>query len=689
MNYLVGVDIGGTFTDLVCVDEEGNVRAIKTPSTPKSPGNAVIDALGKVAASLDMKLLEFLPNVTRICHGTTVTTNAILTGNGARVGLLTTQGFTDILEIRMGMREDTYDYAVSQPPPLVPRYLRKDIEERVKWNGEEVTPLNKEDVREAVRYFKQQGVEAIAICYLWSFQNSEHEKQTAEICREEFPEAYLSVSSEISPEIRDYRRVSTTVINAYVGPALSRYVLKLEQELKDSGYTGKFLITQSSAGVMSPGVAAKEAMRTVLSGPACAPAAGVFISSAYGLDNLMTIDMGGTSFDVALIKDGKPWMSPETKVAGFYLLRLPLVDVNTIGTGGGSMAWLGPGGALHVGPQSAGAEPGPASYLKGGEEPTSTDADLVLGYLNPDFFLGGEIKLSKEAAQRVIKEKIAEPLGMTVVEAARSIRRIIDSSMADGMSAVSVRRGEDPRRYTMVAAGGAGPVHAAALAKTLEMRQILVPRFSSIFCALGGVISDLRHDFVQTIISRTSTINFAELNRKYQKMENEATEMLLTEGCSASDIYFRRSVDMRYLRQFHEVDVEVPNGSLGPGQLTEVVDLFHQTHESLYAYRDVVETEILNIRLAAFGKVVKPSLKEYPYEGKDASKHLKGKREVFFEEADGFVATPIYDGDTMMPGNLIKGPAVVEQRTTTIVVPPGCTLEATSYGDFLIKVQEQ
>lgn len=688
MKYIIGVDIGGTFTDLLCINEFGDLTVVKVPSTPANPGIAVINALERTAASLGIKVTEFLSDVIRICHGTTVSTNTILTLSGAKVGLLTTKGHRDSLEIRMGIREDQYDYTIPMPPPLVPRHLRKGIDERLNWNGEEMTPLNKEEVRDTVKYFREQGVNSIAICFLWSFRDPTHEQEAAEMCRKELPGAYLSLSSVVLPEIRDFRRVSTTVINSYVGPALSRYILDLQQKLKKIGYTGDFLITQSSAGVMSPEIAAEQAMRTVLSGPACGPAAGVFICEPYGLKNLMTIDMGGTSLDVSLIKEGRPWMTSETKVGNFYYLRLPMVDVNTIGAGGGSYAWLGPGGVPHVGPKSAGAHPGPACYMSGGEEPTCTDADLVLGYLNPDFFAGGEIKVSLELAKKAIREKIAEPLSIDLIEAARSIVRIINSNMVDGMSAVSVRCGEDPRRYTLVAAGGAGPVHAAALAKALGMRQVLIPGQSSVFCAMGAVISDLRHDFVETLTVKTSKIDFESLNKVYQMLERKANDMLTVEKIPREGRYFRRSMDMRYIRQFHEVEVEVPNGLLGPVQLTEVVNRFHEIHEALYAYRDVVETEIMNVRLAAFGKVVKPAIKEKPYEGKDAHKHIKGKRDVFFEEAGGFIATPIYDGDAMMDGNFVEGPAVLEERTTTIVVPPSFSIEVTKYGDFLMKVPE-
>jgi len=365
LKYVVGIDVGGTFTDLVCIDQNGATDVVKLPSTPANPGISIINSLKKLSDNLAIRFSELLPKVDRICHGTTVSTNAILTMSGAKVGIITTKGFRDIIEIRTGIRENRYDYAVPMPEALAPRYLRIGVEERIKWNGEIQTPLNEQEVREAIRYFKNNGIETIAICFLWSFKNPAHERQAAEICRDEYPEAYISLSSSVLPEMREYRRFSTTAINAYVGPALSRYINYLLKELREAGYTEELLITQSSAGVMSPEIASEQAMRTVLSGPACAPASAVYIGGLYGFNNLITTDMGGTSFDVTLIKDAKPWMTDETDVAGLYRIRLPMVDVWTIGAGGGSIAWLGVGKTLHVGPKSAGADPGPACYGRG------------------------------------------------------------------------------------------------------------------------------------------------------------------------------------------------------------------------------------------------------------------------------------------------------------------------------------
>lgn len=688
MKYVVGIDIGGTFTDLVCIDEAGNLTIAKTPSTPADPAIAVIDGLTKIADVFGKSLKGFLPDVVRLSHGTTVSTNTVLTWTGAKVGLLCTKGFRDILEIRFGIRENVYDYRVPQPKPLVPRYLRVPIEERYKWNGEEIAPLNENEVRQACKYFKEQGVEAVAVCFLWSFRYPDHEKRAAEIVREELPDAYVCASVDVQPEVREYWRMSTTVLNAYVGPALSKYMVHLVNELKNAGFRGVMLITQSNAGVISPEVACEQAVRTLISGPASGPGAGLFLTKPLNINNLITIDMGGTSFDVCLVKEGTPMMATASAVGGVYHLRLPLIDVNTIGAGGGSIAWLDSLNVLHVGPQSAGADPGPACYGKGSMEPTITDADLVLGYLNPDYFIGGEMKLNPELARKSIKEKIADPLGLDLVEAARSIKAISDHAMVDSISTVSVRRGEDPRRYTLVVAGGAGPVHAASLAKELGIRNLVIPRWSSVFCALGGTIADLRHDYVTSVISRSSIIDPAVLRGAYATMKKTGNDTLEREAIKVKDRYFMGSLDMRYEAQYHEIEIPVDEDELTEAGIPVIVDRFHQRHEELYGYRDVTDTEIINIRLAACGRVVTPSRKEQAPVTKDASKYVKMTRDVYFEEDGGFVPTPIYDGDAMEVGNLVHGPAVIEQRTTTIVVPPKAKLEVNSYGDYMMELPE-
>jgi N-methylhydantoinase A len=640
-----------------------------------------------MAASMGDDLKGFLGDVTRICHGTTVSTNTVLTWTGAKVGMLCTKGFRDILGIRFGIRETPYDYTIPAPKPLAPRYLRVPIEERIKWNGEVVTPLNEAEVRDACNYFKEQGVEALVVGFVWSFKNPSHERRAVEICKEKLPDVYVCGSCDIQPEIREYWRMSTATLNAYVGPNLSSYLKNLVQTLDEAGFKGQLLITQSNAGVIFPEIAMEQAVRTILSGPACGPAAAAYLASPINLRDLITIDMGGTSFDVCLIKDGQPCTALETAVGGVYHLKLPLIDVHTIGAGGGSIAWLDKMNVLHVGPQSAGADPGPACYGKGGTEPTSTDADLLLGYLNPEYFLGGEMSVDIGLAQKAVKEKIADPLKMDVIDAAKAIRKIIDHSMSDAISQVSVERGEDPRRYTLVAAGGAGPVHVASLAKGLDIKQVLISKTSSIFCALGSIIADLRHDLVRSVITKTSQANVSMLNEAFRDMKGIGDQYLEREAIDPGDRYYVKSIDMRYKGQFHEVELPISEADLSEEEINHIIDEFHNKHEELYAYKDVVETEVINLRLAAHGKVVSPTRKTMAHKSSDASKFIKGKRDVYFEEKYGFVPTTLYDGDLMEAGNIIDGPAIVEQRTTTIVVPPDARLEVTTYGDYFMKLK--
>lgn len=693
MNYVIGVDVGGTFTDVVCLDEKGQVTISKTPSTPSDPSIGIMTGLSKVADNLGTAFHPFLKKTTRITHGTTVSTNTVLTWTGAKVGLLCTKGFRDILGTRFGIRENPYNFTIPQPDTLCPRYLRVPIEERIDANGSEVVSLNETDVIRACEYFLEQGVEAVAICFLWSFKNSDHERQALALCREKMPDTYVCASCDIQPEIREYWRMSTTVINAYVGPKLSSYLKHLQQALNKEGFEGQLLVTQSNSGVIYPEVAMEQAVRTVLSGPACAPAAAAHVGKSFELKDVITVDMGGTSFDVCLIKDGKPVTALESAIGGIYHMKLPLVDVRTIGTGGGSIAWIDNMNILHMGPQSAGASPGPACYGKGGTEPTCTDADLVLGYLNPEYYLGGEMRLHPKLAHQAIKEKIADPLGMEVTQAAFAMRRIIDHHMVDGISIVSVQRGEDPGNYTLVVAGGAGAVHAASLARGIGIRRLLIPNTSSVFCALGGVIADVRHDLVASVTTRSQNANLSQLNETFAGMRQQGHLYLEREGVKPNDRYFRYTIDMRYKGQYHELEVIVPPTALseagalkGKEAFEAIIEEFHHMHETLYSYRDTAEIEILNLRVAACGRVHTPGIKEEFFVGKEATAHQKGNRAVFFEKVNDFIDTPVYDGDRMEVGNEVKGPAIIELSTTTIVVPPKGRLEVTPYHSFMVDI---
>lgn len=688
--FEVGVDIGGTFTDLVAIDEEGNRTVIKTPSTPADQSIGMVNALRQAAEKLGMNFSEFLGKVSRICHGTTVTTNAVIVRSGAKVGMLTTKGVRDIIEVRKGMREleYLYDYTWPQPEPLCPRNLRKPITERIMADGSVVTPLNEEEVRGAVREFKTKGIEAISICFLWSFRNPSHELLAAEMCRQEFPEAYLSLSHVIAPVLGEYLRFQTTTVNAYIGPIIRKYMTSMQETLRKAGYKGPLLIVTSSGGVMTPEAIMTKAVVTLTSGPASGPIAGIWYGKQYDMDSLITIDMGGTSFDTSLVKKNEIAIRPGQVVAGVYHLSLPTVDIHAIGAGGGTMAWLDGAGGVHVGPQSAGADPGPACYMRGGTAPTITDANLVLGRLNPDYFIGGKIKLNKEASIKAIR-KIADPKGMTVEEMARAIITIATVNMADAIGVITVQRGENPRDYGLLVGGGAGPGHVALLAKNMEIKKAIIPRESSVFCAMGGIISDVRHDYIKNVEKPTHEIEWDSVNSIFKNMKDEADEVLTVEGVPENRRSYRLSADMKYVGQFHVIDVlwpERPSNLYSKEDIPEINMRFHKRHETLFAHRDEMEkTFISNLKLSAFGTVAAVTNKLKATGDKNPSKYLKGKREVWFEEA-GFILTPIYDGDALVAGVEVKGPCIIEQETTTIVVPPEHTVNVTEYGDFMMTV---
>jgi len=584
--------------------------------------------------------------------------------------------------------EYLYDYTYPQPEPLCPRNLRIPIQERVQADGSVFAPLDEKQVRNAVKKFKEKGVEAIAICFLWSFRNPTHERRAAAICREEFPEVYLSLSHETAPILGEYLRFQSTIVNGYVGPIIKKYMTSMRKTLKEAGYKGALLIVTSSGGVMSPEAIMEKAGVTLTSGPATGPVAGIWYGEQYGIDSLITMDMGGTSFDTSLVKNREVSIRPGQTVAGVYHIGLPTVDVHAIGAGGGTIAWLDEAGGLHVGPQSAGADPGPVCYMRGGTEPTVTDANLVLGRLNPDYFVGGNIRLNKDASLQAIR-KIAEPKGMTIEEMARAIITIAVVNMTDATEVITVRRGENPKDYGLLVGGGAGPGHAAQLAKMLEIKKVIIPRESSIFCAMGGIISAIRHDYITSLEKPTEEFDWNAINRIVQSMLAEANTMLTEEKVAVEQRAYRFSADMKYIGQYHEIDVQWPDKQdclYSERDTLEIVKRFHERHETLYAHHDPEEkTFTSNLKLAAFGKVAQVMHKTIGTGVKDPRTYQKGTRDVWFEET-GYIATPIYDGDGMLAGAEAKGPCIIEQRTTTIVVPPEFSVEVTEYGDFMMTV---
>jgi N-methylhydantoinase A len=687
----IGIDVGGTFTDFLLTHDDGTSQVYKVLSTPDDPSVATMNGIEEMARDRDASTRAFLKDVEVIVHGTTVTTNAVLTRTGAKTGLLTTKGVRDALEMRRGIREEQYNNRYENVKPLVERYLRFPVDERLDYSGKVLAPIKTEDVDSAVGLFLKEGVEAIAVCFMNSFANGEHEEVAASIIREKLPEAYLTVSSDSLPSIRFYDRISTTVLNSYVGPILRQYLQALLARLKELDYDGILLIMQSNGGVISPEVAINSAAVTLLSGPAGGPVAGVWYSGEQGYDDCITMDMGGTSFDTALVKDRTPFV---TTVGEINRLRiaLPMLNVVTIGAGGGSIGWIDEGGLLRMGPQSAGAKPGPVCYGLGGEEPTCTDADLVLGYLDKDYFAGGKIKLDVKKAQKAIEEKIARPLGLSLHEAAAGMYNLINTNMAAAVREVAVKQGQDPRDFPLVIAGGAGPNHACQIALELEIPLLIVPRESSIFCAAGMLMSDLKHSFVKTYATLLSKVDKDRFQSLFEELKKAGAQLLTTEGIGEGQAQFVYSLDLRYVNQYHEVNVEVSAGEVESADFEAMASKFHPRHNRLFGYsleEEGTPVELINMRLVTIGVTEKPRFLPMEYDSEDPSHAFKRKRRVYLPKQKEFTEVDVFDGFGLKFGNRITGPAIIEQVNTTTFVTPEYRVLVDRFGSYTLYLPEQ
>lgn len=671
--YHVGVDVGGTFTDFLLYESGGASSVFKTPSTPADPSIGVLDGFRKMAQQVGLSLEEFIAKVELIVHGTTVTTNAALTGSGVKTGLLTTEGFRDILEMRRGYRESAYDNKMTPPKTLVQRNLRLGVKERINFDGMILTPLNEEALVEAIGALKKENIEALTICFMHSYANSQHEQAAKKLVERELPDVFLTVSSELLPQARLYERVSTSVLNSYVGPILRNYLNYLAKALDSIGFSGVLLIMQSNGGVATPEATSKTPAMTLLSGPAGGPAAGIAFTGVQGYDQCITVDMGGTSFDAALIQNREPLLRSDGWI-NRQRLALPMLDIHTIGSGGGSIGWIDEGGLLHMGPQSAGAVPGAACYGKGGELPTCTDANLVLGYLNPDYFLGGEMGLDVQAARKAIKDHIAKPMGLSIEEAAAGMFQLMNVNMAAGLREISISRGIDPREYPLVVAGGAGPIHGAMIAQEMEIPVVLVPRESSIFCASGMLRSDLKHSYVRTYHVLGSKADPTFMFDTFCELEQEGRRILKTEKVEDENhLRMEYAIDMRYLGQHNEITVDFDLQAFRNGGIEFLRKRLHEEHDKLYGYSlegSDTEIEVINLRLIALGITEKPELKVMEQGGADPSASRKGSRSVYIPSAKIFREIPVYDGEKLVYGNRGEGPAIIEQITTTTFVPP-------------------
>ena len=692
--YRLGVDIGGTFTDATLINETtGEIRVGKVPSTPQDPSQGFMEATHRILREAAVSPDE----VGYVVHGTTVATNSIIEGKAARTGFVTTDGFRDLLEIQRQIRPSLYDLQFEKPRPLTPRYLCFGVPERLDAQGNVLTPLDESAVRNVAEQLRQENVESIAVCFLHSYINPNHEKRTGEILREALPDTIISLSSEVAPEFREYFRASTTVINASIRPVIGRYLQSIEARLRAEGLEAELLVMQSSGGVFTFAAASEKPVFMVESGPAAGVIAATYLGTTLGYPDVISFDMGGTTAKAGLIQNGTPRITKDYEVGAAaqtgvgasrgagYPIRTPVIDLVEIGAGGGSIAWVDSGGVLRVGPQSAGADPGPVCYGAGGTEPTITDANLVLGRLNPSFFLGGEIELDVETARQAIQEECADPLSLDVVEAAHGIVEIANAAMVNALRLVSVQRGYDPRDFVLTAFGGAGPVHANRLAAEIDVPTTIIPMSPGTTSAMGLLVTDLKHDYSTTLIQHVDQLDTAAMEETYQELEAQGGASLEREKVRQEDISFLRQVDMRYVGQSYELTVPLPAEQLDPSKIDRVLEQFHIEHDRAYGYSAPTEpVEFVNLRLTAIGKIAKPRLRELKGNNTDIAAAQKATRSVYFAESDSYVECPIYDRYRLGPGCVLTGPAIVEEIDSTTVIHPGYRAQVDRFGNLIL-----
>lgn len=692
MAYRLGVDIGGTFTDIALIDEAtGRIYNGKVSSTPQDPSQGFMAAVERLVEQQGIA-----PDaVSYIVHGTTVATNAIIEGKVAPTGFITTEGFRDMLEIARQIRPELYNLQFEKPRPLVPRHHCFGVPERLDARGEVLVPLDEDALRQVAGELKEAGVESIAVCFLHAYANPIHERRAGEILAEVFPQAVVSLSAEVAPEFREYMRASTTVINGCIRPVVARYLQRIEERLEQAGIKAELLVMQSSGGVYTFAAAQQQPVYMVESGPAAGVIAAAYLGQALGYDQVISFDMGGTTAKVGLVQGGEPSVTKDYEVGATaqsgvgasrgagYPIRTPVIDLVEIGAGGGSIAWVDPGGILRVGPESAGADPGPVCYGQGGTQPTVTDANLVLGRLSPDYFLGGEIALDTEAARGAIEEYCAKPLGMDTVEAAHGIVEIANAAMVNALRLVSVQRGYDPRDFALVAFGGAGPAHANRLAAMTEIPVAVIPNSPGTASAMGLLVTDLKHDYATTVIQRLDQVEPGELEQTFGELEARGREMLAREGMAEAAMDFRRQAELRYVGQSHELTVALEAGPLDAAQLERMLAMFHREHERAYGFSAPgEEVELVNLRLSAVGEIAKPAMA--PIEKAAGEAEAKGQRPVYFAECEGYVDCPVYDRYGLGAGAVVSGPAIVEEVDSTTTVHPGYRVAVDEFGHMVL-----
>lgn len=680
--YRIGIDVGGTFTDVTLLNAEtGKYYTYKLSSTPQDQSVAIMNGTKEILALYQVPAKD----VNYFGHGTTVATNMIIERKGANTALLTTGGFRDILEIGRQTRPSLYNLFEDKPETLVKRSHRYEIAERIRSDGTVVKAVDPQQVIAALKQLQQEGVESLAVCFLFSFLNNENEKVVESCIKQVWPEVYYSLSSSILPEFREFERLSTTVINSYLGPKMKLYIDNLQKRVKEVGITVTPYITQSNGGVMSISSTVKTPVQTALSGPSAGVVGAIYIAKAAGFQNLITYDMGGTSTDVSLVKDGSAAYTTKRKICGLPS-GVPMIDVHAVGAGGGSVAWVDNAGALKVGPESAGAVPGPVCYDLGGDNPVVTDANLVLGRINPQYFLGGRIRIKADKAEQAIKDKIAVKLGLSVEAAAQGIISVVNSNMARAIRVITVERGYNPSDFTLVAYGGAGPLHAVHLAQDMGIKTVLIPPAPGTLCSLGLLTSDIKKSYVKTWLAKYDEVGPEFVNNIFTSLVNQGNRWLEAENVVEKDRKFNNIVEMRYIGQNYELQVTVPEGQLGADDFATLKSDFYKEHEQNYGYYNPNSpVQFVNFRSEAVGIVAKPNLSQIETTTTDISAALIEMRQVYFAET-GSISCPVYDRGKIGRIDCVNGPCIIEQMDSTIVIPPNTHFKVDGYGNILVTV---
>lgn len=682
--YRIGIDVGGTFTDVTLLDAEtGRYYNYKLSSTPQDQSIAIAEGAREAMALYGVKP----ESIDYFGHGTTVATNMIIERKGAKTALLTTKGFADVLEIARQVRPSLYNIQMDKPEPLIRRALRREVDERICADGSIYQPVDREQVIRILQSLKEEGVESLAVCFLFSYLNSEHEKLVESCIQEVWPQVYYSISSQILPEFREFERLSTTVINSYLGPKMKQYIDNLRNRVREEGITVEPYITQSSGGVMSIGSTVETPVQTALSGPSAGVVGAIYVCQSAGYQNLITYDMGGTSTDVSLVIDGVPEYTTKRKVCGLPS-GIPMIDVHAVGAGGGSIAHIDAGGALKVGPESAGAFPGPACYDLGGTNPVVTDANLALGRLNPNHVLGGRMKLHKEKALESIERVVAKPMDISVTQAAMGIINVVNSNMVRAIRVITVERGYNPSEFTLVAYGGAGPLHAVQLAKEMSIRKVIIPPSPGTLCSLGLLTADIRKGYVRTAICPYSEASAQSINEIFAPLMEMGNKWLETEKVPSENRRFHNVIEMRYIGQNYELQITVPSTPLTGQDFDALKEKFFLEHEKNYGYYNPhAPIQLVNFRSEAIGIVAKPALSKLERVTTGLSQCELERREIYFEET-GSVECPVYDRAKLGCIARVSGPCIVEQMDSTTVIPPNTYFEVDQYGNIIVTVSE-